>query len=229
MPLSPEQEHLAKNCYGYGRWDAPYWFIGAEQGQDKNEDGIEDRYRAFIDLQKHGLCDCRKFHEQIRGNGLYIEDIHGNVPLQFTWNYHMALLYGYWGKPCKPRIRRSFQRDEWGSADGQICIAELRGLPARSNRERVDQSAYIPERVSFLKEKIGNHSPAPEFVVFYGTTDEQYWNAIAPGTLILNGITKHAKTLFAYMPHLNAQGELKKSHAHWRRMGEKLCEEHKKL
>ena len=229
MPLSHEQIYLAKNCYGYGSWDAPYWFIGSEQGQSKKEDGIKDRYRAFIDLQKDGLCDCRKFHKLIKGNDLYVEDIHGNVPLQSTWNYQMELLYGYLGKPCDSTIRRSLQKNEWGSAGGKVCIAELRGLPAYSNKERVNQSDYIPERVLFLKNKIENHSPAPEFIVFYGKKDEIYWNEIVQEKLILDGIIKYRKTLFAYLPFPTARKPLNRTHAHWKRIGEKLCEEHKKF
>jgi hypothetical protein len=28
---------MALGCYGYGRWGAPYWFIGPEQGQSRRE------------------------------------------------------------------------------------------------------------------------------------------------------------------------------------------------
>jgi hypothetical protein len=28
---------MAQNCFGYGRWDAPYWFIGPEQGKGNDE------------------------------------------------------------------------------------------------------------------------------------------------------------------------------------------------
>jgi len=141
----------------------------------------------------------------------------------------MALLYGYWDKPCNPKIRRSFQANGWGNAEGQICIAELRGLPAYSNRERVDQTAYLPERILFLKNKIKEHPP--EFVVFYGKEDEEYWNQIANVNkgLILDGITGRGNTLFGYMPHPVAFKPFKRSHDHWKRIGEQLCQEQKNL
>jgi hypothetical protein len=31
--LDKAEEEMARECYGYGRWGAPYWFIGPEQGQ----------------------------------------------------------------------------------------------------------------------------------------------------------------------------------------------------
>ena len=31
MPLTDYELELAENCYGYGCWEAPYWFIGIEE------------------------------------------------------------------------------------------------------------------------------------------------------------------------------------------------------
>jgi len=35
VPLTPDQTELAHNWYGYGRWNAPYWFVGIEPGGDE--------------------------------------------------------------------------------------------------------------------------------------------------------------------------------------------------
>ena len=33
MSLSQQElENMAEHFFGYGRWDAPYWFISAEPG-----------------------------------------------------------------------------------------------------------------------------------------------------------------------------------------------------
>lgn len=40
LPLNPERvsmSRMARDCYGYGRWDAPYWFIGLEEGMGPNQ------------------------------------------------------------------------------------------------------------------------------------------------------------------------------------------------
>jgi hypothetical protein len=39
------REEMARECYGYGRWAAPYWFIGPEQGQ--GHDDLRKRYHVW--------------------------------------------------------------------------------------------------------------------------------------------------------------------------------------
>jgi hypothetical protein len=57
---------MARRCYGYGRWDAPYWFIGPEQGMapDENND-LKPRVKAWLDLGGQEVSDCREFHKPI--------------------------------------------------------------------------------------------------------------------------------------------------------------------
>jgi hypothetical protein len=56
-----EIENLSRESFGYGRWDAPVWFIGLEQGGGDNS----TRAKAFKAYQSDGLCDCKTFHEAI--------------------------------------------------------------------------------------------------------------------------------------------------------------------
>ena len=60
--MSPMEE-MARNCYGYGRWDAPYWFFGLEEGMSGT---LEERIEAWQHLGEGGLSDCRLFHERIK-------------------------------------------------------------------------------------------------------------------------------------------------------------------
>jgi hypothetical protein len=223
MLLSADERYLAENCYGYGNWNAPYWFIGPEQGQDKNEDGISSRCQAFRDLQIDGLCDCRTFHDAVKGNTAFNIRANGKIRLQNTWNYQIELLYGYWGKLSSPEIRRSYQGNDWGSTDGKTCITELRGLPAHNGKLSVDQETYLEGRAEFLRKKVQSHSP--EFVVFYGTGDQTYWDKIANCNLGLDKVSFTQKTAFAYLPHPNARKDLKRPLIHWRSIGEHLCQE----
>jgi hypothetical protein len=65
--MNEDERALALTCYGYGRWNAPYWFIGPEQGQGKWENkALIERARAFRKLNRDGLCDCRAFHIEIK-------------------------------------------------------------------------------------------------------------------------------------------------------------------
>src|ERR1700741_2319450 len=55
---------MARRSYGYGRWDAPYWFIGPEQGKGRAEpSGNSQRVNAWRKLGENELCDCLDFHE----------------------------------------------------------------------------------------------------------------------------------------------------------------------
>jgi hypothetical protein len=42
---------MARRNYGYGRWDAPYWFIGPQQGMGRHENSnLRLRVKAWQDL-----------------------------------------------------------------------------------------------------------------------------------------------------------------------------------
>ena len=53
---------MALRSFGYGRWEAPYWFIGPEQGMgDPAYDSLLVRVKAWRELGACELCDCREF------------------------------------------------------------------------------------------------------------------------------------------------------------------------
>jgi len=42
MSLSQQElENMAEHFFGYGRWDAPFWFIGPEAGMGKDGKDIQ--------------------------------------------------------------------------------------------------------------------------------------------------------------------------------------------
>jgi hypothetical protein len=59
---------MAGHFYGYGRWDAPFWFIGAEAALDYDGiDSILARFQSWQGLRGNGAVDCAKHH---RGCGM---------------------------------------------------------------------------------------------------------------------------------------------------------------
>jgi hypothetical protein len=194
MPLTADARYLAENCYGYGRWDAPYWFIGLEEGQSPKENNdFGNRAKAFHELNTDGLCDCRKFHEKIKEYRWHnVNAKTGKVDLQSTWKYLMLLLLAYQGKPTEDRERRSnlkrnYQCNQWGAEGrdtGETCVIELSGLPANNSKiskERPEEmrkelDRIRPERIGHIQEML-NHGP--QFVVMYGTTQKEHWRKIA--------------------------------------------------
>jgi hypothetical protein len=44
----PELYYMAENFFAYGRWDAPFWFIGPEAGMGKDgKDNLAARYESW--------------------------------------------------------------------------------------------------------------------------------------------------------------------------------------
>lgn len=74
----------------YGRWGAPYWFIGPEQGQAPEEnDDHKPRVKAWLELGGGELTDCREFHVLIGEKRWHRE----RPKLQSTWRSLLLLLY----------------------------------------------------------------------------------------------------------------------------------------
>jgi hypothetical protein len=190
--------YLARNCYGYGSWNGDYWFIGPEQGGSERK--MTKRAVAFrkLDLDKDGLCDCRKFHRAIYEPG--DKDWHRSEslpPLQSTWHYLMLTLMSFRGKITldKPssgqalsdyqRPFREYQRDEWGSSEGKTCVIERSGVPFKSFKESAalrasfsqaesaEFEAILRQRVEHIADRISEGKP--EFVVIYSKSQHSYW------------------------------------------------------
>jgi hypothetical protein len=62
--MDNEIREMGRRCYGYGRWEAPYWFIGPEQGQARNENhDLKLRCKAWLHCGGGELSDCSAFHD----------------------------------------------------------------------------------------------------------------------------------------------------------------------
>src|ERR1035441_10231370 len=59
-----DELEMAERFFGFGRWDAPYWFIGPEPGGSIND----IRARVWKDqFGKGNLLDCKAFHDALVG------------------------------------------------------------------------------------------------------------------------------------------------------------------
>lgn len=167
-------EEMALRYYGHGRWEAPYWFIGPEQGQGNER--LECRIKAWIDLGAKELCDCRVFHERICDDRWHRD----NKPaLQKTWDKLVILLKAFKGEQTDDQdARRTYQRDRLGTLNGETCVIELSGLAAHDLK--VDRGSlrteYQPERIDTIRHRIAENRP--RFVVFYGTMNKAEWQEI---------------------------------------------------
>ncbi len=200
----------AEKWFGYGRWDAPFWFVGKEPGGSDEPEQYASWLRLgggeLIDLRAHDL-DCAPPGSVMLWHG-------DRARLQATWRPLIALLLAYQGVPAYDReaIRR-YQDQRWGSVAGETALIELSAVaaPSTSAGEAL-RLAHLPERISTIRRRLSEHRP--RFVVFYGGGNDpvfgkpyiERWSEIAGVPLAQNEIAVRDGIAFVATPHATAHG-----------------------
>jgi hypothetical protein len=224
--VSPIEE-MARECYGYGSWSAPYWFIGLEEGMDGL---LQKRIDVWLELGREtGLSDCRAFHE-----GIGFTKWHQKKPkaaLQSTWRPLMLLLMTFLERPADKESLREYHVNRWGMTDGETCVIELFGLPAtdlqtgavqRGDHFTLAQIEDIRQkRLECICGKMDEHKDTLKFVVMYGCKGRKSFEELAKRSLICDEVFKRGSTLMAFAPH---PGEHGRKNDDWSTLGKKLRE-----
>ena len=168
---------IARRAFGYGRWEAPYWFIGPEEGKGPEEQSNScDRVEAWYCHQRDGLCDCREFHSAIRDTTWH----HTQPRLQHTWRSLILLLKTFLNETVGDAIAdresvRKYQRDQWGASSGETCVIELSGTAARSLAVSVDRYRFLDNWNPIDLPETGSHPTDVRRDVCLGPPP--YWGA----------------------------------------------------
>ena len=215
MDSAASDVEMARRNFGYGRWDAPYWFIGPEQGKGQGEpSGNSRRVEAWQQLGKTELCDCLDFHVHISDTSWHLE----KPNLQRTWRPLILLLKTFLNQPSDIESLREYQRDRWGRVkEGETCVIELSGLAAKSAREPINRSRFREERIQTIRKRM--LSSGPIFVVMYGLNERSDWEKIAGCPLVRDGVAKVGSTMIAFAPHPQDHG---RRNVDWTNLGEML-------
>jgi hypothetical protein len=61
---------MAEHSFGYGRCDAPFWFIGSEAGMARSGHSLKVRYESwklpeFAPVVDYACCDYRRIFKAI--------------------------------------------------------------------------------------------------------------------------------------------------------------------
>jgi len=180
-----------KQFFGYGRWDAPVWFVGLEEAGAGTQEELQARLSAWDQRGRRELEDAPAFYPAC-GQPQW----HGpNASLQRTWRQLMRMLLLARGELVSKEALLEYQKQTLGAFSGHVCLTELFPLPAPSHRhwpyaDHEDLPAWIrnreqfmqtvlPGRAATLREKIALHHPRA--VVFYFWMHRQSAEAVAGG------------------------------------------------
>ena len=210
--------HMSEHFFGYGRWEAPYWFIGPEAGMGKDgNDSLAARYASWKQLGCAPVVDCEKHHRGF-GFGKWHQP---HPPTQPTWRQLIRLLLAYQGKEPSLDDIREYQRTKWGSAIGETCVIELCGLAAPSMQTSQDRTAFLSGRIERIREAALKR--APEFIVMYGQGNRNEWEQIVRGNVDANGLCRMGKTVVAMALHPATRGL---GSEYWTKLGRLLNQVH---
>lgn len=246
--LSNSERLAAEKWYGYGRWGAPYWFVGPEPGMRRAEgDNLLARCDAWLRLGRGELLellDARAHHEAFGLNKYYdrtvsmkhaVDGRGTRPPTQDTWRQLICLLLSYEGRRNDIDAIGDYQCDGWGSAKGETCVVELSALAAqRLSTKRDDRMTFRVTRAEHLRQRAVEH--APKFVVMYGGGGElaPYWDFIACGEWEAEcfktetvaghdaGFVRGGETTFVRAAHPVNPGGAAPPAAYWEGLGQEL-------
>lgn len=214
MDQEKNVREMGRLSFGFGRWSAPYWFIGPEQAQSPDEhDDLALRAEAWRQLGGGELSDCRAFHANIGENRLHRE----KPQLQRTWRPLMLLLMTFLGEHTDNDSLRHYQRDKWGTLDGDTCVIELSGMPARSFKVDRDRHRFREDRIKTIRERILQYKP--RFVIMYGMSERPDWERIAGQPFPREGVLKIETTVLVLTPHPVSHGS---TNQYWMELGRRL-------
>ena len=206
--------------YGYGSYQAPFWFVGMEEGGGNTITDIARRLEAWNTRGRKELEDVAGFHRAICLGHLFDD----HPKLQPTWNKLIRIVLTAGGQTCDTERIRAYQKTSLGKIGGDTCLLELLPLPSpntntwlyRGNSSipyLADRDAYrdqvTPLRVAHLKDRLARYQP--KAVVFYGLHYQAYWEQIV-GALnwvsTLQGVAYQLRnqTLYIQAKHPAAKG-----------------------
>jgi hypothetical protein len=221
--MDKAESAMALGSYGYGRWEAPFWFIGPEQGMGSHENGdLKARVNCWRQSGSLELNDCRDFHRCIGETRWHFKQ--PRVELQRTWRPLLRLMMTFLGRPADNESLRTYQRDRWGMLDGETCVLEVSGLAAPNMNEAEDTAPFLPHRIDVIRNKIHDHRP--KLVVMYGLKQKSSWEQIAEGEFHEpDRFFCKGPTLLAMTPHPVSRTNMGKKYVgneYWTVLGQKL-------
>lgn len=195
MPLNPTHlQHWIDNFYGYGRWDAPVWFIGYEEGGGSDYMEVKQKLDYFYNnwpINPPYLSDIRDLHENVTSgippsrakNYLnhfeYRFGVKAYKDPQSTWKNPIQFSHGFTQMPLPSDLDiLNYQKNVLATKNE--VLVELfplpsprkrdwyygwLGLPNLHTRHKYEESLF-DNRIKYIRSKINITNP--KVMVFYG-------------------------------------------------------------
>ena len=187
-------KHWIDHFYGYGSWQAKFWFVGYEEGGGDLPEEVAEKLNYFYKSHpssEPALCDIREFYRHVafRMEGPRAEifsNMHdhrfGNRAVHHgLWKNIIAFEYGYRNEKKLPDLL-AYQQKKLASLSGQEALIPLYPLPAHNhawyyswldlpslpflkNRAHYEQQVY-PPRMHYILHQI--RLDKPEVVLMFG-------------------------------------------------------------
>lgn len=124
---------FADKFYGYGTYNAPYWFIGMEEGGGSFEE-VKRRLDAWRLRGQHAVEDLRSFTEAFGKGFDVVKFFHDPAVLQPTWNKLIRVVLSATDPSTTIKSVRKYQQEQLGITGGETCLLELLPLPSPSTK-----------------------------------------------------------------------------------------------
>jgi hypothetical protein len=188
-------KHWIDNFYGYGSWDARFWFIGYEEGGGDLPEEVAEKINYFLRTQGSAnprLCDVRELYKEVafRYEGpkaelfstLYEYRFGKNALLNGVWKNLVVFEHGYQNKDVPDPLAHQKKSFVSPSKKNEALI-QLYPLPSPHNHAWYYAWLDLPQftflksralyeehlytvRVNTILKKISEHKP--ELVLMYG-------------------------------------------------------------
>lgn len=217
MSTPTEIENVIRAAFGFGDFEARYWFIGLEPGLSGTEPGerkrlIANRIAAWKEKEIEDLFDYHKRIDVVQWFG-------PEAKLQRTWAKLIRVLMVLNAKPVNTESLKRFQSDVWGRANSETCLLELFPLPCPSTKKKDWEDCYKIERADYEERCRRRRIPRfqalireyrPRAIIFYGVTKMKEWKLIAgvdfdsPNRDLFVQVKN--RTLFSVIKHPSTKG-----------------------
>lgn len=188
-----------ESFYGFGSYNAKYWFIGMEPGSTDPLGQLKKRLNAWKKAKCPDLhSDIKQYHEDICEPESFQGDPKNGKPnIQRTWGALIRTVLAI-ENPNQDlgdkAIIRAYQKDKLARRDGNECLLELFPMPCKGKNDwqyqgwgetrKIKDLLQCKEhyrnmikghRIKCLQKMINERKSTAGAVIFYGLGYFNYW------------------------------------------------------